>query len=93
MGYIYVHCFKYFVSDLKVKPTLKISVNFEMHMKFKINFIIICITFQIAYVFTGARVLRSFNTFIYHNLGKWTKTFSQVLKYFIVQFHNFIFHA
>ncbi|KAL3994840.1 Sugar transporter family protein [Acanthocheilonema viteae] len=32
---------------------------------------------KIAYVFTGARVLRSFNTFIYHNLGKWTKTFSQ----------------
>ncbi|CAG9540624.1 unnamed protein product [Cercopithifilaria johnstoni] len=32
---------------------------------------------KIAYVFTGARILRSFNTFIYHNLGKWTKTFSQ----------------
>uniref|UniRef100_A0A0R3RPK7 MFS domain-containing protein n=1 Tax=Elaeophora elaphi TaxID=1147741 RepID=A0A0R3RPK7_9BILA len=32
---------------------------------------------KIAYVFTGARVIRSFNTFIYHNLGKWPKTFSQ----------------
>lgn len=32
---------------------------------------------KIAYVFTGARVIRSFNTFIYHNLGKWSKTFSQ----------------
>uniref|UniRef100_A0A914RKL0 Major facilitator superfamily (MFS) profile domain-containing protein n=1 Tax=Parascaris equorum TaxID=6256 RepID=A0A914RKL0_PAREQ len=34
---------------------------------------------EIAYVFTGARVIRSFNTFIYHDLGSWTKSFSQVL--------------
>uniref|UniRef100_A0A8R1XMB8 MFS domain-containing protein n=1 Tax=Onchocerca volvulus TaxID=6282 RepID=A0A8R1XMB8_ONCVO len=32
---------------------------------------------KIAYVFTGARVIRSFNTFIYHDLGKWPKKFSQ----------------
>uniref|UniRef100_A0A915BWE5 Major facilitator superfamily (MFS) profile domain-containing protein n=1 Tax=Parascaris univalens TaxID=6257 RepID=A0A915BWE5_PARUN len=32
---------------------------------------------KIAYVFTGARVIRSFNTFIYHDLGSWTKSFSQ----------------
>uniref|UniRef100_A0A915PLG3 Major facilitator superfamily (MFS) profile domain-containing protein n=1 Tax=Setaria digitata TaxID=48799 RepID=A0A915PLG3_9BILA len=32
---------------------------------------------KIAYVFTGARVIRSFNTFIYHNLGKWPKRHSQ----------------
>ncbi|MCP9262163.1 Solute carrier family 2, facilitated glucose transporter member 1 [Dirofilaria immitis] len=32
---------------------------------------------KIAYVFTGARVIRSFNTFIYHDLGKWPKNFSQ----------------
>ncbi|EFO21236.2 hypothetical protein LOAG_07251 [Loa loa] len=32
---------------------------------------------KIAYVFTGARVIRSFNTFIYYDLGRWQKTFSQ----------------
>ncbi|VDN38014.1 unnamed protein product [Gongylonema pulchrum] len=37
---------------------------------------------KIAYVFTGARVVRSFNTFIYHDMGKWSKKFSQVSKLF-----------
>ncbi|KHN78604.1 Solute carrier family 2, facilitated glucose transporter member 1 [Toxocara canis] len=32
---------------------------------------------KIAYVFTGARVIRSFNTFIYHDLGSWSKSFAQ----------------
>ncbi|VDN05216.1 unnamed protein product [Thelazia callipaeda] len=32
---------------------------------------------KIAYVFTGARVLRSFNTFIYYDLAKWSRNFSQ----------------
>ncbi|VDN53241.1 unnamed protein product [Dracunculus medinensis] len=32
---------------------------------------------KIAYVFTGARVIRSFNTFIYHGLGKWSENFAQ----------------
>uniref|UniRef100_A0A1I7VKU5 MFS domain-containing protein n=1 Tax=Loa loa TaxID=7209 RepID=A0A1I7VKU5_LOALO len=35
---------------------------------------------KIAYVFTGARVIRSFNTFIYYDLGRWQKTFSQSLE-------------